>query len=273
MAVIYKYKDENEVYIGKANRYTYLFEVDTNYTTWGGIGTMFNADTNEELSFLTHIYDFEKLGLATSSFEFKLHPVYYRVTKLEENGYKDYIYKYGDFWYLEVSGTVFSTPELKVDSNPLSRGGIPRSNIIPAFNITYEELTNYWDTYILPTDKGEIYQTLYILYSELNRNSHSFIGFPKILVQPHLKYKNIYDKPIIKKWYPVRAKTIVELKIFLNDTEVFSRKEYSRAEYVYPINRKCPDNTCPVKCDENVCCYNSKGIATESFLFEESIYQ
>lgn len=82
------------------------------------------------------------------------------------------------------------------------------------------------------------------------------------------------ENPQILFWHPVTYTPRYELKIFQNGVLIYTRVEEYEPEYVVIIPyRECPPNTCPVQCNQNVCCYGSDGIATETFLFSESAYQ
>lgn len=83
-----------------------------------------------------------------------------------------------------------------------------------------------------------------------------------------------YDNPIITHWHPVNGEREITFKIFLNDSEVFTRVEIEKPPAFVQIieGRECPPETCPVSCGDQICCYASNGISVDSFLKAESIY-
>lgn len=85
----------------------------------------------------------------------------------------------------------------------------------------------------------------------------------------------VLNAPVLRYFHPLRLLPQYRFDVFRNNTLVFSRIEDYPPEY-YRIegnNRECPSNTCPVQCNSYVYCYGSDGIAIETFLLSESIYQ
>lgn len=109
-----------------------------------------------------------------------------------------------------------------------------------------------------------------------NNGTHWFNSFPGFnggtFYTPNRTYVNINIEVI--GVHPTNGTKNNTLKIFNGDNLVFSRTELIAPQYVEVIfDKQCPNNTCPVKCGDKVCCYGSDGISTENFLFSESIYQ
>ena len=75
-----------------------------------------------------------------------------------------------------------------------------------------------------------------------------------------------YTDLVVTYWHPVNGEPLYTLKIFNEDTEIFSRTENVRATQVFLRQETCPTNTCPVDCGDRICCYDSDGIATYSYL-------
>ena len=125
-----------------------------------------------------------------------------------------------------------------------------------------------------------------------NRVAYGFQGIPEIFRSVTALRKNtkprygtgtnewLYDEDfieltqnlVITHWHISDVARNYTLRLFVGNNEVYSRTELYRPEYVQIINQ-CPPNTCPVKCGNKVCCYQSDGVSIEDFLFSESVYQ
>lgn len=90
----------------------------------------------------------------------------------------------------------------------------------------------------------------------------------------------IYSESVIEKtnnvnltyWHPAQKTFKYKLTIFNQGQEIFSRTESYSPTYVRLFDLKCPEETCPVQCQDKICCY-SGGTPVNSFLLTESIYQ
>ena len=249
VAVRYKYLDEPEVVIDDANDYDISNSIDLSTTTqWQAVGSYNFASNPDEIKvFCTSVIS--PLDSTLSEF----------------------------LWYAELDGNKVRQIYLEPQE------GHPLEPVISNWRIGNKPVRHWYDL--------EDYPDILNPASETRRNP----GIPIYLTSsynPNVRhYQRYYDTPSVGRvwnglenfktenltiafWHPANGTKLYTLEIFQDGISVFSRTETYRPEYVevFINDKECPENTCPVKCGENVCCYGSDGIATESFLFNESIY-
>jgi hypothetical protein len=95
----------------------------------------------------------------------------------------------------------------------------------------------------------------------------------EIYDDPKRSYDTLYfkRKPIdvdlqVLTIHPVGGRTKT-LDIYQGNTKVFTRTEFYRLKDLVKLEvvGGCPTNTCPVLCGNGVCCYGSNGIAVSSY--------
>lgn len=105
--------------------------------------------------------------------------------------------------------------------------------------------------------------TKFLLYNQVNRSTYG---------------EDLEDKfhsPVFTHWNACDGDRETTLKITLDGAVKLNRVTIEKVPLFVEIipGYECPENTCPVICSDTICCYNSDGIAIDSFLKKESIYQ
>ena len=80
--------------------------------------------------------------------------------------------------------------------------------------------------------------------------------------------------PVFTYWHACDGDRETTLEITLDGAVKLHRVDIENPPLFVKLiaGYECPENTCPVLCQDTICCYNSQGISIEQFLKEESIY-
>ena len=234
MAVVYKYSNENEVIIENGDDYTIDFSRIDLQNYYQAIGSYIHVQSGQTKLFASRLIKGKQGTISIWSTYSRKPWIIAHPTYGNDTEGKAFIY------------------EIDTDN--------------------HQNWLDFYPSFHVPATQGmKIYTGETIINRSVYLRNNLYTPNPK-----DISYRPYQATSLqILFWHPVTYIPQFELKIFQNGTLIYTRTEEFQPEYVQILkaNKKCPSDTCPVKCDEYVCCYNSKGIATESFLFEESIYQ
>lgn len=249
MPVEYKYKDEDVVIFSPANNYKIAYEPDpTRVLEWQALGRFYDIENQRTDYWIVTLFDDPNLEIVIDTYYQDL---------------KDHIVTINLDTGEEMQGRM---PSFTFYTNKGERGINRFTNNDASYQSVDDQVTNQ------TKQPGIRFSEFRLGASTIRNTKVETYGYDS---QQRLQYKLI---PTVSNFqlvytHPSQVVHVYPFRIFNFGGEVFSRTEDYPPEYVKIIGIECPPNTCPVKCGENVCCYNSNGISEESFLFSESVYQ
>jgi hypothetical protein len=227
VAVKYKYKNESEVMIDKADDFE-IKDIGKAYTRWQAVGAYYDVEEAVQKQFISG----QRLSPTDSISE----QISYDSSGNAEVNSTWHLGEPGSGITLKINRVkspgvqtkVFTTLEEmqkgRVIGRPLSYG-------------LYPPVMSHW---YYPRNQ----------YGQYDFSTRIYVGL----------------NPVLYFWWGSSAETQYRLNIFKGNNQVFTRTELYRPEYVQVIGG-CPQGTCPVLCGDKACCYGSDGIAVSSYQY------
>lgn len=258
MGISYEYLNEDRVIIPEADDYELIYDViPESVTKWQAIGTYYDNVDQRTNFFLSGLSDNPEASV-TSEKRFKTFDASQRIVDSKTKatlGNTILVYdkplvggltlrRYtANQQYFDIISQMLAEKSLRTK-------GLEISWIFPFFN------SNDW------------HKLLYISQANWGRPPNG--SEPNVYEVTRLETVENIEVLYV---HPANGDRTVTLNIYQNQSLIFSRTTSTFNNPLVQKGKACLNNTCPVKCDVNICCYGNNGIATEAFLLSESIYE